>query len=253
MANVFDRLFIYQPAAWQDRNWGRFSGLPLEDVWFEAEDGVRLFGWYVEAPKAPAAFLWCHGNAGNMVHRLDNLTRLHEVGLSVFLFDYRGYGKSEGTPSEPGLYRDAQAAYTYLTETRRISPQRLVIFGRSLGAGVAGHLASRQPAAGLILESPFPSIKAVARAHTFGLPSDWLMQGEFNLEASLHAVHMPILVIHGDQDTIVPFPLGKRVFEAANQPKTWYPVNGAGHNDLYHVGGAPYFRRLRRFAEQVAG
>lgn len=253
MANFFDRQFVYHPEAWQERDWRRLSGLPLKDVWIEAVDGVRVFGWFVEAPKAPAVLLWCHGNAGNIVHRLDNVHRLHDVGLSTFLFDYRGYGKSEGSPSEPGLYKDAQAAYTYLTQTRRIPAQRLVLFGRSLGAAVAAHLASTRPAAGLVLESAFPSIAAIARAHTFGLPSDWLMEAEYDLEETLQAVSIPLLVIHGDRDTIAPFALGQRVFEAAREPKIWYPVRGAGHNDLYHVGGVAYFKRLRRFAEQVTG
>ena len=119
-ANVLDRLFVFHPEPWVERDWARASRLPLEDVWFSAEDGTRLFGWYVAARRPSPVMLWCHGNAGNIIHRLENLMALYDTGLSVFLFDYRGYGRSEGTPSEQGLYQDARDAYEYLTDVRRI-------------------------------------------------------------------------------------------------------------------------------------
>src|SRR3989338_4683675 len=134
MSNVLDQLFVYHPAPWIDRDWARASELPLQEVWFDSADGIRLFGWYVESRETRAVLLWCHGNAGNIIHRLENLIELYRLGLSVFIFDYRRYGRSSGTPSEEGLYRDALAAYTYLIETRRMAPERLVLFGRSLGA-----------------------------------------------------------------------------------------------------------------------
>ena len=116
--------------------------MPLEDVWFQASDGVRLFGWYVEAAADRPVMLWCHGNAGNIINRLDNLKLLYQMGLSIFLFDYRGYGKSQSSrPGEKGLYQDAYGAYDYLTRIRKICPERIVLFGRSLGASVAGELA----------------------------------------------------------------------------------------------------------------
>ena len=171
--SFLDRFFVFHPHPWVERDWARVSGLPLQDVWFESEDGMRLFGWYVEARGAeagsagltPGVLLWCHGNAGNIIHRLENLAELHRAGISVFLFDYRGYGRSQGTPSEEGVYQDALAAAGYLVRSRRVKPERLVIFGRSLGAAVAGEVASRQKAAGLILESAFPSVESVARVH----------------------------------------------------------------------------------------
>jgi fermentation-respiration switch protein FrsA (DUF1100 family) len=234
-----------------DRDWSRVSGLPLEDVWFQSGDGTPLFGWYVEPTPSRAVLLWCHGNAGNIIHRLENLAELYRVGLAVFLFDYRGYGRSKGSPSEDGLYMDAMAAHAYLTGTRGIAPKRLVIFGRSLGAAVAGELTSRRPTAGLILENAFPSIEAMAKVHSMGLPARLLLQSRYPLVARLKDIHVPILVIHGDQDEIVPFELGKQVFEAAPEPKSFYVVEGAHHNDLYQVGGKPYFQRLRRFVEDV--
>lgn len=251
MANVLDQLFVYHPAPWIERDWARISGLPLQEVWFDSTDGARLFGWYVESKETPGVLLWCHGNAGNIIHRLENLVELYRLGLSVLIFDYRGYGRSSGTPSEEGLYRDALAAYAYLTEARRVAPERLVLFGRSLGAAVAGDVASRKPVAGLILESPFPSVGAVARAHYFGLPVDWLLSAEFNLVERLRRISVPVLVVHGDRDEVVPIQLGQQVFEAAREPKSFYLVPGADHNDLYVVGGRPYFQRIKRFVVEV--
>ena len=248
---MLDQLFVYHPDAWEDRDWARISGLPLEDVWFPATDGTRLFGWYVESSGSPAVLLWCHGNAGNIINRLDNLRELYHLGLSVFLFDYRGYGRSQGRPSEEGLYQDALGAYAHVTGTRRIRPERIVLFGRSLGAAVAGEVASQRPAAGLILESSFPSVEALARFHYFGLPVHWLIGARFNLADKLKHVSVPILVIHGDQDEIVPIHLGRQVFEAAKDPKAFYVVPGADHNNLYLVGGRAYFQRLKRIVEEV--
>lgn len=251
MSNFLDQLFVYHPTPWTERDWGRVSGLPLEEVWFPAADGTNLFGWYVEAPASPIVMLWCHGNAGNIINRLENLVELHRVGISVFLFDYRGYGRSRGTPSEQGLYQDALGAYAYLLGARRVRPERILLFGRSLGAAVAGEVASQRRAAGLVLESCFPSVAALAKAHYFGLPVHWLLGAQFNLADRLQRISMPTLFVHGDQDTIVPIQLGRQVFEAAREPKSFYLVQGADHNDLYLVGGKPYFQRLKRFAEEV--
>lgn len=248
---MLDQFFVYHPSPWIDRDWRRVSGLPLEEVWFQAADGTRLFGWYVAAPGSPATLLWCHGNAGNIIHRLLNLVELYQAGLSVFLFDYRGYGRSGGSPSEDGLYQDARAAYDYLTLSRRIAPEKIVPFGRSLGAAVAGYLASQKPVAGVILESSFPSVAALARALFGGLPVHWLVRAEFDLIRHLEGVRVPILVIHGDRDTTVPLTMGQQVYEAARGPKSFYRVAGADHNDLYEVGGQPYYQRLKQFVEQV--
>ena len=147
--SLLDQFFVYHPEPWQERDWASLSGLPLEEVWFQSGDGAKLFGWYVEARADAAVVLWCHGNAGTVINRLENLRELCRLGLSVFLFDYRGYGRSQGRPSEDGLYQDAIGAYDYLTRVRQIRPERIVIFGRSLGAAVAADLASMKPAAGL--------------------------------------------------------------------------------------------------------
>lgn len=251
--SLLDQFFVYHPYPWEDRDWAKLSALPLEEVWFQSVDGMKLFGWYVEQPAAAAVLLWCHGNAGNMIHRLDNLQDLHRLGLSVFLFDYRGYGRSQGRPSEEGLYSDALGAYEYLLRVRRIKPERTVIFGRSLGAAVAGALAEQRPAAGLVLESCFPSIEAVARHHYMGLPVHWLLGAAFRLDERVPHVSMPKLFVHGDQDDIIPIELGQRAFAAAKPPKEFYVVRGAAHNNVPSLGGKAYFSKLSEFIRAVVG
>jgi fermentation-respiration switch protein FrsA (DUF1100 family) len=249
--SVLDQFFVYHPHPWEDRDWAAHSGLPLQDVWFESADGIKLFGWYVEQPSPSAMLLWCHGNAGNMTHRLGNLRALYRLGMSVFLFDYRGYGRSQGRPTEDGLYLDALAAYDYLLHNRRIRPERLVLFGRSLGGAIAGALAAQRPAMGLLLESCFPSIEAVARHHYLGLPLHWLLGAAFRLEDRLPHLSLPKLFVHGDRDDIIPIELGQRAFDAAKPPKEFYVVRGATHNDVPSVGGKAYFAKLFEFISSV--
>jgi len=248
---ILDQFFLFHPEPWIDKDWRAASGVPLEDVWFSGADGTKLFGWHLEAAADRPVILWCHGNAGNVINRLDNLRALHRQGLSVFLFDYRGYGRSQGSPSEAGLYLDAVGAYDYVTRIRMIRPERIVIFGRSLGAAVAAELAVQKPAAGLILESSFPSIEAVAKAHYGILPVHWLLGAEFRLIDRLPHLSLPKLVIHGDKDDIIPIELGRQVFEAAKPPKSFLSIPGANHNDTYHVGGAAYFQRFAEFARSA--
>ena len=248
---MLDQLFIYQPSAWTERNWSEISGLPLEDVWIQVEQGVRIFAWYVDAGPNHPVMLWCHGNAGNISHRLENLWELYRRGVSVLLFDYRGYGKSSGEPSESGFYADALASYDHLIMRQGVRSEQLVVFGRSIGAAVAGEVAKQRGAAGLILEGAFPTIQSMADQHYFGLPAGWFVDAEFNLRGKLPSIQMPLLSIHGDRDSIVPIQLGKEVYEAARHPKAWYSVLGAGHNDVPFVGGKAYFQRMMTFIHKV--
>ena len=249
--SLLDQLFVYHPEPWQDRDWAKLSGLPLEDVSFQAADGVRLFGWYVETRADRPVMLWCHGNAGNISHRLANIRELYRRGLSVFIFDYRGYGRSSGSPSEPGIYQDALAGYDYVLHQRRIASDRIVVFGRSLGACVAGEVAILRPSAGVILEGSFPSIQAMSDQHYLGLPARWFVDVEFNLAQKIPRLQRPVLVIHGEKDSIVPVALGRQVFDTAHEPKQWYVVPGADHNDVPFVGGNPYFQKIMSFVQTV--
>ena len=248
---MLESFFVFQPSPWEHRNWAQLSGLPLEEVWLPIDDTVTVYGWFLDAGLNAPTLLWCHGNAGNISHRLENLRALFHHGISVLIFDYRGYGQSTGVPSEAGLYEDAMAGYDYLIHQRRISPERLIIFGRSLGSGVAGEVAVQRSAAGLIVEGSFPSIQAMADHHYLGLPTRWILDVDFNLAEKVRLLDIPLLVIHGEQDSIVPLALGKHVFEAANEPKQWYMVPRAEHNDVPFVGGEPYFQYIEAFLHKI--
>ncbi|MBU1155444.1 MAG: alpha/beta hydrolase [Proteobacteria bacterium] len=222
-------------------------GLTAQDVWLTTTDGVRLHGWYLPAPGASNLVLFCHGNAGNISHRLENLALLNRAGMAVFIFDYRGFGQSQGKPSEQGMYLDAEAAWQWAQGQAQSQGGRVVIFGRSLGGVAATYLASRQQPAGLILESTFTNLGAMAKSF-FPLPGleSWL-GGRFNSLGRAPQVSCPVLMLHGDADQVVPYRLGQELYEALPQPKRFITLQGAGHNDTYMVGGTAYFDRLAGF------
>ena len=198
-------------------------------------------------------WLWFHGNAGNIGDRVENLKLLHdEVGVNVFLFDYRGYGRSRGRPTEKGTYLDADAALAYLRSRSDVSQEHIIYYGRSLGAAVAVDLATRHPPYGLILESPFPSVRYMARQAYSFLPAWPLLRARYDSLAKMATVEAPVLVLHGDNDNLVPIEAGRKLFDAAREPKDFYTVQGAGHNDSYIVGGQLYFTALQAFEDRLA-
>lgn len=225
------------------------AGLPYEDVSFAADDGTALSGWFVPASSPRAVVLHCHGNAGNISDRLDILSVLHAMNLDVFIFDYRGYGTSQGKPTENGVYQDAQAAWNYLTEVRHIPPERIVIHGHSLGGPIAAHLARDHAPAALVLESTFPSLTDVASHYYPWLPVRWLLRFRFDTLQYLSIHSYPLLVIHSPQDEVVPFALGRRLFEYADQPKEFLEITG-GHNDGFDVSGRTYTEGWSRLLDQ---
>jgi hypothetical protein len=226
-------------------------GLVYEEARFSTADGVLLHGWWVSG-RRPETILWLHGNAGNISHRLDNLRLLHErVGASVLLFDYRGYGASAGTPSERGLYADAAGALAYLRGRTDVQADRIVYFGRSLGAAVAVELALHAPPPGLVLETAFTSVRGMA-AEMLPSPLAALVPESFDNLARIGAVRCPILFVHGDRDEVVPYAQARRLFDAARAPKSLFTLPGAGHNDTYLVGGDRYFRRIEEFLDSLA-
>lgn len=227
------------------------EGLAFEDVWFSTSDGVRLHGWLVPAPGADFTLLWFHGNMGNIGHCLNNLKYLHRsLRANLFIFDYRGYGRSEGRIgdlSEEATYRDADGAVACLRRRQDVSRTTLVYFGQSLGAAVAVDLARRQPAAGLVLETPFTCIRDMARVIAPYWPFPSLLQTKYDSLRKIQEVRVPLLILHGDRDEWVPYEQGRRLFDAANEPKTLYTIPGAHHNDTYVVGGEPYFEAWAGF------
>lgn len=234
------------------------AGLPYEDVWFTASDGTSLHGWFIPGDGVSnKTLIWFHGNAGNISDRLDNLTLMrHRIGANIFIFDYRGYGHSKGKPSEQGLYLDGEAALDYLISERDVEPHNLVLFGRSLGCAVAVEMAMRRPHAGLILESPFTSVSAMAqRLYPLIapiLPVRWLVKSRFDTLSKMERVQSPVLVMHGNNDQMVPISMGKQIFEAANEPRHFYAIEGAGHNNTYIVGGEAYFATLDDFVHSTS-
>jgi len=226
-----EKSLVFLPAKHPAGNWMP-QGLVFEEARFESADGTRLHGWYVPHDRARAVVLFCHGNAGNVTHRADVLRTLHDrVGVSVMIFDYRGYGRSEGTPSEAGTLADARAARAWLARRTQRAEKEIVLLGRSLGGGVAVDLAAADGAAGLVLESTFPSIPEVAASHFPWLPARPLMRTRFDSLAKIGDYHGPLLQSHGDADTTIPYKLGRRLFDAANEPKQFVTIPGGGHND----------------------
>jgi len=225
-------------------------GLAYKDVSIRTSDGVPLHGWMIPCDGSDVTLLFFHGNAGNIGDRVENLRRLHEIGLQVFILDYRGYGLSEGSPSEQGLYEDAQAAYAHLLSRHDVDPEHIAIFGRSLGGAVAVDLASRVPCRRLILESTFTSSADMA-AHILPiLPLGRLVTERFDSASKIDKVRAPLLQFHGTQDEIVPYRLGQKLHVLAREPKEFVPIPGATHNDTYFVGGRAYFEKIRTFLSE---
>ncbi|MFQ5865076.1 MAG: alpha/beta hydrolase [bacterium] len=252
LIRLFENKFIFFPFKYPQGYWHpEVFGLQVEDCYFRTADGCQLHGWFFPKDSALATFLWCHGNAGNITDRLDNLAKLSKLPINVFIFDYRGYGRSEGSPNETGIYLDAEAAYDYLISRKDVEPDKIILFGRSLGGAVALDLATKRACAGLILESTFTSAKDMAKSAFGFIPAHLIIKSKFDSIEKISKIQVPILFLHGTSDRTVPFKLGRRLHEAANNPKEFYQIQGADHNDTYIVGGQPYFNQLLEFSRQT--
>lgn len=247
MSRFADRL-IYFPSRELDGGTPAVLGLGYEDVELTAGDGVRLHAWFVPAANAGRTVLFLHGNAGNISHRLEKLAVLNELGASVMLLDYRGYGRSEGAPDEPGTYRDAEAAYDWLRAHGVAAPQ-IVVYGESLGGPIATDLAARRALGGLILESSPSSIVAVARHHYPLLPVGMLLSARYDALSKIPGVHVPVLILHSPNDEIVPYAHAEELYAAANQPKQLVRLRG-GHNDNFLVAADIYREALHDFLQR---
>jgi fermentation-respiration switch protein FrsA (DUF1100 family) len=225
-------------------------GMEFEDVQLRAEDGTRLHAWFIPHPRPTHTLLFLHGNAGNISHRGSSIEIFNRLGLSVLILDYRGYGQSKGEPTERGLYMDARAAWRHLTEERALDPGEILIFGRSLGASVAADLASRTQPAGLILESGFSSARDMARHLYPGLHHVLLRRFELDSLSRLAQVQAPVLVLHSRDDEIVPYALGRRLFEAAPGPKSFVELIG-DHNSGFLATQPDYERSLAAFIARL--
>lgn len=246
-----DRLVFFPvPASSADMKPAQI-GLPAEEVFLATSDGVRLHAWWVASPGATVTLLLLHGNAGNLSDRLETIAFLRQLPANVLAVDYRGYGQSEGRPSEEGVYRDAEAAYAYLTRERGIPPDRLVVLGQSLGTAVAVDLTAKRPVAGLILESGFPSAPRLAQRALWLPGLRFIIRSRFDSATKLKQIHVPVLVAHCRQDPVIPYEMGEELYAAANQPKTFVSYAGNCHEPLYLADADDYASKLRAFLESA--
>jgi fermentation-respiration switch protein FrsA (DUF1100 family) len=224
-----------------------------EEVQLVTSDGVELGGWFVPAREAGPrpSVLVANGNAGNRAHRAPLAAALRQFGVSVLLFDYRGFGGNPGTPSEQGLYRDALAAREYLTSRPEVDPDRIVYFGESIGAAVMAGLATEHPPAGLVLRSPFTSLADVGRRHYPWLPVRLLLRDRYDVASTVARLDVPVLVVAGEEDRIVPARQSRAVYDAARGPKRFVQIDGADHNDAELFTGEELLAQVRSFLEEV--
>jgi fermentation-respiration switch protein FrsA (DUF1100 family) len=220
--------------------------LAFEDVNFQAPDGTALHGWYLPAESAELTLLFCHGNAGNLSHRVEKLRRLSSLGVNIFIFDYAGYGQSAGRPSEKATYRDVQAAYAYLIGQRRTRPDQIVLYGESLGSAVAVDLAVIKPVRAVILESPFTSTIAMGELLLPWLPVRAIVRHRYDTLSKIARVNVPLLILHSRDDEIVPFTMARQLYEAATAEKDFLELQG-GHNDGFEISGATYTEKIAQF------
>ncbi len=243
---IVERRFVYYPTREIHANPSQI-GLPFQDVYFDTDDGVRLNGWFVPSEGSNVTLLVFHGNAGNLEHRIPWIGMLHALPANIWIIDYRGYGRSSGSPHEKGLYLDAEASYRWWDQQYGSKGGKLVVVGESLGGAVAVDLASRRRVDGLILQSTFTSMRDMAKTLLpIGLLQP-LFGFHFDSAAKIPNLACPKLLIHGDIDEIVPLRLGRKLFELASEPKEYWEVSGAGHNDLPWAAGPEYNSRLSKF------
>ncbi|POQ98163.1 lysophospholipase [Alkalispirochaeta sphaeroplastigenens] len=242
---------LYQPHA--GRQWVGVPddlGMAWDSIGITTDDGVLLDGWWIPAGDPRGVVLFFHGNAGNISHRLSSIRQFHDLGLSVFIIDYRGYGRSQGSPSEEGTARDARAAYHFLTGPAGVPPERVVIFGRSLGAAVAAELAREVSCGAVILESAFRSVPALARSLYPWLPLGFLVRYDYPTEYYAAGITAPVLVIHSPHDEIVPFSHGQAVYAAVPGERRFLEIQG-GHNTGFRESEPRYSREIGRFLEEA--
>lgn len=223
-------------------------GWEYEDLLLPTKDHAVISAWWIPAPKERGVLLYCHGNAGNISHRLAATAIFHDLGLSVLLFDYRGYGKSKGKPSEQGTYRDAEAAWDYLIEIKKRRPDRILLFGKSLGGGIAAEMARQHTAGGLILQSSFTSLPDMAADLFPYLPARLLVKYKYATAEKIAAIPGPKLIVHSPEDEIVPFAHGRTLFQRAGEPKRFLTIHG-DHNQGFLASADTYRQGLSDFLD----
>lgn len=235
---IMQSRFLYYPVREVSDTPGELE-LDFEDVVFTSADGLLLSGWFIPKNDSEFTVLFCHGNGGNMSHRLDSINFIHNLGLNCFIFDYRGYGESQGKPSEEGTYLDAAAAYKWLTDKKKIKPENIILFGRSLGGSIAAKLANKVRAAALIIESSFTSYVDIGKKFYPYMPVRWFARFSYRTIDFVQDIHCPVMLIYSRNDEIVLLEFGLELYEAANEPKEFVEILGS-HNDGFLVSGEIY-------------
>lgn len=218
------------------------------EIWFKAHDGVRLNGWVFSTGNARAPLvIWCHGNGGNISGRALIAGKLRRSGLDVLLFDWRGYGKSEGDPTENSLYRDAEAAYEFATGELKKQPKDIVLYGESLGGPYAAWLAMRHKPRCVVIENSFPSLRELGNALYAPVPLGYFAPCSMTTTRWLNKAGAPVLVMHGKRDVVIPFPLGMRLYEELRVPKQLLVSETAGHSEIPFAEGDRYYETVTTF------
>jgi len=252
-----EKRLIFHPGRSNDHTTPDAYGIEYDDVTFRTGDGLNLNGWYVPGKKSSPddnlhTLLWFHGNSGNINRRLDNIKMLHDrVPVNVFIFDYRQYGRSEGKITEQGTYIDSRAALAYLRSRSDVNNETIIFFGRSLGSAISVELAVKEKCRALILETPFTSIKEMGKKLYPYLPFTFFLRTKYDTLSKIGDIKVPTLIMHGDKDELVPIEQGKILYEQANEPKEFYTIPGAMHNDTHIVGGEEYFDVIREFVNKL--
>ncbi len=228
--------------------------LDYEPVNLTTQDGILLSAWFVpaqgDAPTGKGVILYCHGNAGNIGHRLDYIQNFHRLGLATFIFDYRGFGESKGEPTEAGTYADVEAAWEYLTVTKKIPANQIIVYGESLGGAIATYIAAKKQPGGLILAATFTSLNDRAAEIYPYIPIRLISKFSYDSLARISQIHRPILIMHSPDDEVIPFHHGKSLFAAANEPKEFVQTTG-DHNNGFLNSEPAYSDSIDRYVKSV--
>jgi hypothetical protein len=227
----------------------KILNLNFENIYLKTQDRVEIHGWFIPSSKANYTLLFCHGNAGNIAHRLEKISIFHNLGLNIFIFDYRGYGESKGRPSEKGLYLDLNCVYDYLVNQRKIPSKKIILYGESLGSAVVIDLASYKKIGGIILEGSFSSGKDLAKEIYPFLPS-FFFSDKFNSLSKINKIDAPKLFIHSKDDEIIPIKYAKKLFYHAKEPKYFVEIEG-DHNGAFVISKDKYISAIDSFIEKL--
>ncbi len=246
---VFQPTRVFLPDRFPQGVWDPSPfGLDVEDAWFPSGDGVSLHGWWIPHARARGTVLFCHGNTGNIASQVGFLRYLRALRVNLLAFDYRGYGRSGGSPTEAGLYCDVRAAHDHLTGSRGVAASEIVIFGHSLGGAVAIEAAATRPAAAVVAQATFTDMRSAVRA-SYPAPLHLAARNQFRNIDKVGSLRLPKLFVHGTDDPKIPIEHARRLYAAAAEPKELYEIQGADHTDLYRRGGMRYLWRLARFRD----